>query len=486
MQGPRRRWKRKWVWLTSDRLCFTSSQPGTSDRAHYIPLDRVPVRALPRGYGPQIGVHLVEDRQVAAVSKRRACTFSIQCGGHTHFFAADTACEAKEWVERITAVWVHCVKHAERRITAADSSAMITLQHHQMQAEIAELRKFLSNHGQQASMDKGQDNWLVATQQQAETLKSLPADSMVYEVQVVTGTCRGAGTDARVYCEIFGNTRRSGEFMLHGPEGGSSAPFQQGATDLFKISCAHLGSLCMVRILHDNSGRAPGWYCDVVRIREQGLQDWTVFPCYRWLAVDMDDRRIVRDLRVGAPAPAQEITSSDKPPSQPHAFLQGQQYLSCERPALCPLLKLTISHNQMGDARHWRLESVDVTDDSMGQITHFPCHHWLSKPQVDGHTERAAATGPGKQPAPDRLDVQSDARVYVDVTACASGDGPGHLGPAHDNLEQHHTDTFVTDVADVIPVTHTRVWRDSFGPSAAWHLADQDLERGGPRLWPIS
>ena len=48
-------------YLLDDRLCYTD-EPGKVEDVRYIPLDRIPVRALPRGYGPQIGVTVIEDR----------------------------------------------------------------------------------------------------------------------------------------------------------------------------------------------------------------------------------------------------------------------------------------------------------------------------------------------------------------------------------------------------------------------------------------
>lgn len=58
-------------YLLDDRLCYTD-EPGKVEDVRYIPLDRIPVRALPRGYGPQIGVNVIEDRQVALM-----CCISI-------------------------------------------------------------------------------------------------------------------------------------------------------------------------------------------------------------------------------------------------------------------------------------------------------------------------------------------------------------------------------------------------------------------------
>lgn len=61
--GPQRVWRRRFVYLTSDRLCYTPD-PEAGGPVRYLSVDRIPVRALPRGYGPKLGVALVEDRQV--------------------------------------------------------------------------------------------------------------------------------------------------------------------------------------------------------------------------------------------------------------------------------------------------------------------------------------------------------------------------------------------------------------------------------------
>lgn len=63
--GSQRQWRRRFVYLTADRLCYTPD-PDDGGPVRYLAVDRIPVRALPRGYGPKLGVTLVEDRQVGA------------------------------------------------------------------------------------------------------------------------------------------------------------------------------------------------------------------------------------------------------------------------------------------------------------------------------------------------------------------------------------------------------------------------------------
>ena len=47
--------------LFPDRLCYEDA-PGVRAEVQYVPLDRVPVRAMPRGYKPAIGVAITDER----------------------------------------------------------------------------------------------------------------------------------------------------------------------------------------------------------------------------------------------------------------------------------------------------------------------------------------------------------------------------------------------------------------------------------------
>ena len=87
-----------------------------------------------------------------------------------------------------------------------------------------------------------------------------------------------------------------------------------------------------VRVYHNNEGPSPAWFLQEVRVRPQGRATWTTFPCRRWLAVDQDDSRVLRELYSSSssctaaqpappaaapalPLPAQPASSSTVPPS---------------------------------------------------------------------------------------------------------------------------------------------------------------------------
>ena len=60
------------------------------------------------------------------------------------------------------------------------------------------------------------------------------------------------------------------------------------------ITGRDVGRVTQVRIRHDNSGLAPGWYLDWIRVRKRD-QTW-IARCDNWLARDEGDRAIDRIL----------------------------------------------------------------------------------------------------------------------------------------------------------------------------------------------
>ena len=57
-----------------------------------------------------------------------------------------------------------------------------------------------------------------------------------------------------------------------------------------------LGDLKKIRIGHDNKGIGAGWMLDkVVVYCERGAKEW-YFPCGRWLDLNEDDGKIVREI----------------------------------------------------------------------------------------------------------------------------------------------------------------------------------------------
>ena len=67
-----------------------------------------------------------------------------------------------------------------------------------------------------------------------------------YKIAVKTGDVRGAGTDANVFAQLFGQTSDTGARKLES----SGNNFERGHTDTFGVEAVSLGELTKLRIGH--------------------------------------------------------------------------------------------------------------------------------------------------------------------------------------------------------------------------------------------
>lgn len=72
---------------------------------------------------------------------------------------------------------------------------------------------------------------------------------------------RGAGTDANVFIELYGDKGAMGERRLDT----NANNFERGARDVFKFKATNVGDVQKVAIRHDNAGLAADWHCQQVR-----------------------------------------------------------------------------------------------------------------------------------------------------------------------------------------------------------------------------
>lgn len=158
-----------------------------------------------------------------------------------------------------------------------------------------------------------------------------------YSIHTFTGSLKGAGTDANVFIQLFGENGDSGEVPLSKSKLHRDK-FEKGQEDVFEHQCLDLGALKTVKIWHDNSGllQSADWYLDRVEVcvaeatvegspsgdadssqrsskgasltaaaSKQALPAQKfVFPCQQWLSKKQDDGQICRELKVQAPISA--------------------------------------------------------------------------------------------------------------------------------------------------------------------------------------
>jgi hypothetical protein len=114
-----------------------------------------------------------------------------------------------------------------------------------------------------------------------------------YQVTVVTGAVRSAGTDASVYLAMHGSMASTGEVLLDN-EGRND--FEAGSSDTFTVSADELGRIERITIRHDDKGFASGWFLEFVAIRNEDTGEEWIFPCGRWLDRREGDGKIKLDL----------------------------------------------------------------------------------------------------------------------------------------------------------------------------------------------
>ncbi|XP_063051831.1 lipoxygenase homology domain-containing protein 1 [Engraulis encrasicolus] len=285
------------------------------------------------------------------------------------------------------------------------------------------------------------DRWLATDEEDGEiVIELLPEgaedlEDNTYEVSVFTGKMMGAGTDANVFVNIYGENGDTGERFLR--KSNYINKFESGQEDVFSITAVDLGPLKKLRIRHDDTGPNSAWYLDRVEIVDLKDEITYYFPCNRWLAIDEDDGQIARELvpvdeafmkrdddeegdaaKLGLEQKAMSTTYTMrvKTGEKKHAgtdanvfailygekddtglinlkacklhknkFEQGMiEEFTVEAVDLGELRKLRIGHDNSGGSSGWFLDWVDINAPSQGQRIRFPCGRWLDRGEDDG------------------------------------------------------------------------------------------------------
>ncbi|XP_004684062.1 PREDICTED: lipoxygenase homology domain-containing protein 1 [Condylura cristata] len=236
-----------------------------------------------------------------------------------------------------------------------------------------------------------------------------------YEVKVYTGDVIGAGTDADVVINIFGEYGDTGERRLENEKDN----FEKGAEDKFMLDAPDLGQLMKINIGHNNKGRSAGWFLSKIIIEDIGNKRKYDFPLNRWLALDEDDGKIQRDILVGgaeATAISYIVTiftgdlrgagtkskiymvmygargnkNSGKIFLEGGVFDRGRTDIFHVELAvlLSPLSRVSIGHGNVGVNRGWYCEKVVILCPFTGIQQTFPCSNWLDEKKADGLIER--------------------------------------------------------------------------------------------------
>ncbi|XP_066499349.1 lipoxygenase homology domain-containing protein 1 [Hoplias malabaricus] len=340
---------------------------------------------------------------------------------------------------------------------------------------------------------------------------------IVYNVQVVTGKIRGAGTNSKIHMIMHGSKglKNSGKIFL---EGGK---FERGLTDIFNIEIAALLSpLSRITIGHDNGGVSAGWYCDKVIIYCPFTGIEQTFPCSKWLDEHEGDGLIERELyeMVSLRQKRQKkhpwslwIWTSDLPGAGTDAsvllqiygdkgksdemrldnktdnFEQGQlDKFMIELPHLGKLTKLRVWHEKRHPFAGWHLSRVTLMKTLIKEKYKFPCERWLDTNEDDNEVVRELPATGDLIPEP-LLVIKYRVTVYTGTVSGSGTDASvflcliGDLGDTGDRalincknnvnkFEKGNADEFIIEAVSIGQVRRVRIGHDGRGGGCGWFL----------------
>ncbi|PAA79474.1 hypothetical protein BOX15_Mlig008366g2 [Macrostomum lignano] len=341
-----------------------------------------------------------------------------------------------------------------------------------------------------------------------------------WAVEVHTGNKQSAGTDARVFLALYGDKGKSDEIFLDSVRGS----FERGKVDSFKIHTPLVGTPFKVRIGHDNSGAAAGWFLERLLMRRtaDGSDDAGFeFQCGRWLAESEDDKCIVREL----PAEGKGIRSVLSVHKYHVLVKTGKvRYAGTDANVYCDLFgsksdtgnralkyssshknpfekgnedefvleavglgkridKVRIGHDGKNAGSGWYLDKVTVwREDQPDNKFEFICDRWLDSKEDDGCIERdLTASGTLLDKLTYNVSVKTgdvsgagtDANVFLNIFGDKGETGERQLKAseaAFNKFERNRTDLFRIESPDIGKLERIRIRHDGSNPNAGWFL----------------
>ncbi|KAE8636810.1 hypothetical protein XENTR_v10003144 [Xenopus tropicalis] len=343
------------------------------------------------------------------------------------------------------------------------------------------------------------------------------ATGIVYNVAIMTGDIRGAGTDSKIHVILHGEkgVKNSGKLFLEGGE------FERGRIDIFNIEIAALLSpLSRVTIGHDGNGVGAGWYCEkvIVYCPFTGIEQ--TFPCGHWLDVDEGDGLIERELyeMLSLRQKRQKkhpwslwIWTSDMKSAGTDANILLQVYgekgksdeikldnnsdnfeagqvdrFMIELPDLGTLYKIRVWHEKRAAFSGWHLNKVTLLKTLTKEKYTFKCGRWLDLNEDDHEIVREL---PGEGPLIDSVLPVVKYRVTV-YTGTVSGSGTdanvficlfGELGDTGERFliecknnmnkfEKGNADDFIIEAVTLKQVKRVRIGHDGKGGGCGWYM----------------
>uniref|UniRef100_A0A8B9IIN7 Lipoxygenase homology domains 1 n=1 Tax=Anser cygnoides TaxID=8845 RepID=A0A8B9IIN7_ANSCY len=271
-----------------------------------------------------------------------------------------------------------------------------------------------------------------------------PLEVHTYKISVFTGDIYGAGTDANVFLNIYGDLGDTGERKLSKSETNFNK-FERGQEDTFTIQAVDLGILYKIKIRHDNSMFSPDWFLEKVEILDETTEESFVFLCERWLSKKKEDKKIERmlyeqvQLQLKAVIPYDSSTDS-----RVYIIIMGQK-VQTER----LWLDLPEGKDEFADGS---VEKFSVWGLDVGEIK-----------KVEILYEVTVVTG----------DIESggtDASIFMTVFGSNGNTEEIQLEKNGDRFERDQEDSFIMEIADIAPLRKMRIRTDGKGTRPHWFL----------------
>uniref|UniRef100_A0A8C0FBZ6 Lipoxygenase homology domains 1 n=1 Tax=Bubo bubo TaxID=30461 RepID=A0A8C0FBZ6_BUBBB len=327
-------------------------------------------------------------------------------------------------------------------------------------------------------------------------------DPLEGNISVFTGDIYGAGTDANVFINIYGDLGDTGERKLSKSETNFNK-FERGQEDTFTIQAVDLGILYKIKIRHDNSMFSPDWFLEKVEILDETTEESFIFLCERWLSKKKEDKKIDRTLY----EQASNVSSPRITDSRVYLIIMGPQKVQTERLWLDlpegkdefadgsvekfsvwgldvgEIKKVEVGHDGATPESCWLVEEITIVVPTKGVMYNFVCKCWLARDKGDGLTSRilnildADCVNVGLKILYEVTvvtgDIESggtDASIFMTVFGSNGNTEEMQLDKNGDRFERGQEDSFIMEIADIAPLRKMRIRTDGKGTRPHWFL----------------
>ncbi|XP_078368600.1 lipoxygenase homology domain-containing protein 1-like isoform X2 [Oculina patagonica] len=365
--------------------------------------------------------------------------------------------------------------------------------------------------------------WLAQDKLTEMTVKDLnsstPTPNKGYTVSVHLGKVLDPYT--KLYLQLCGEQEESTKIVLR-PSGTATDTFQEGKTYKFSVEMPEIGKVERIRVGHDGHGSGKGIFVDNIEVAPDD-EEPLYFPCSCWLAEDIGDGKLEREIYPGTRTP--HTSDSDithtvsvhlgevlNPEATLYIYLIGRRgetskvFLRPEEPLerektykftlaltvdIGRIEKIRLGQDSRGYGKGLFVESVRVVPTDGDPAVMFPCACWLAEDVWDSKTERELLPGKAvKRPenvaysltfkTGDMPYAGTDANVTLQLFGDKGQTEKIMLrqesGKTLKRFDRGRTDRFTVQTMDVGKVERIRLSHDNTGPNPEWYLESLRIE----------